>query len=93
MADTLVDATIAKAMDQALFDQAQIFRAQQTRATAGDAAVAELTRNVFLQGEQLIGAHAAQTLETDRLSQQILAQRSARDQPASTPFAAPVKAA
>jgi hypothetical protein len=81
-----MDPTIAHVLDQQFANQAQEFNAQANRARAGDSAVAELVRNVAVQTTQLVGAKAAQTLEADRLGQQILAQRSVRDQPASAPL-------
>ena len=89
-----MDETIGKMIDtQLLLNQAQEFTSQANRARAGDAAVAELVRNVAVQTTQLVGAKAAQNLEVDRTSQQILMSRAVRDQPASSPFAEPAKAA
>ena len=51
---------------------------------------AELVRNGNAQAAFLVGATAAGKLLADPLAQQILAQRAARDQPSSTPFAEPV---
>lgn len=74
--------------ERAMLNQASVFEAQQNRATAGDAAVAELVRNGFgavsVNSIQLVGAKAAQTLEADRIAQQILAERAVRNQPAPT---------
>lgn len=81
-----MDATIAQVLDQAFVNQSAEFTAQANRARAGDAAVAELVRNVAVQTTQLVGAKAAQNLEVDRLGQQILAERAVRDQPGSAPF-------
>jgi hypothetical protein len=81
-----MDPTIAHVLDQQFAVQASEFNMQANRARAGDAAVAELVRNVAVQTTQLVGAKAAQTLEADRLSQQLLAQRAVRDQPASGPL-------
>ena len=89
---TPIDATIAQVLDQQFANQAQEFNAQANRARAGDAAVAELVRNVAVQTTQLVGAKAAQNLEVDRLGQQILAERAVRDQPGSTTFANTPKA-
>jgi hypothetical protein len=82
-----IDATIAQVLDQSFANQAAEFSAQANRARAGDAAVAELVRNVAVQTTQLVGAKAAQNLEVDRLGQQILAERAVRDQPGSSAFA------
>jgi hypothetical protein len=76
-----MDPTIAHVLDQQFANQAQEFNAQANRGRAGDAAVAELVRNVAVQTTQLVGAKAAQTLEADRLGQQILAQRAVAAQP------------
>ncbi|MFA6245170.1 MAG: hypothetical protein WC655_29775 [Candidatus Hydrogenedentales bacterium] len=78
---TPIDATIAQAMDQNFVDGQGTMRAQLLRATAGDAAVAEIVRNYAGQGYAVVGAHTVQTIEADRLAQQILQQRSAGGQP------------
>ena len=83
-------------LEKAMLEQSNVFTAQQNRATAGDAAVAELVRNGFaavsVNSIQLVGAKAAQTLEADRVAQEVLQQRAVRDQPASSAFAKPVTA-
>ncbi len=80
MAET-IDATVAHVLDQQFAEQVNVFRAQQNRATAGDAAVAELVRNNAAQADMLIGARAAQTLLVDPLASSVLSQRSAGGQP------------
>lgn len=91
MADTM-NPTVSDVLDKAFATQFQEFNAQGNRARAGDAAVAELVRNVAVQTTQLVGAKAAQTLEADRIAQETLQQRAVRDQPGSSPFANPAKA-
>ena len=86
MAD--VDPTIAKRMDMAFADQGEEFRSSANRAREGDAHVAELTRNAALQFQIIAGAHAAQGLAGD-----ILAQRSAGQQPQAAGGPMPVKPA
>lgn len=88
--ESSIDATISKRMDMSFADQGDEFRAQTNRGRAGDAAVAELVRNGNARAALMIDARAAQVLLTDKLAEDILAQRSARDQPGSTAFALPV---
>lgn len=74
--------------ERQMLNQAATVETQANRMNAGDNAVAELVRNGFgavsVNSIQLVGAAAAQRLEVDRLSQQVLAQRAARNQPAPT---------
>jgi hypothetical protein len=92
---TPIDATISQAMDQSFVDGQSTMRTQLLRATAGDAAVAEILRNVAVQATQLVGAHAAGQLEMSRLAKEILDQRSAGGQPqaAGGPLPVPPKTA
>lgn len=86
-----MDPTIATVLNQQFAEQAARMQAMGNRAQAGDQAVAELVRNAGANFMLLAGASAAQGLAGD-----ILAQRSAGQQPqaAGGPMpVAPAKAA
>lgn len=79
--ESLVDATVAKAMDEAFVQQMQMF--QQTLAASNKSAqqLSNLTDNIFLQMTQLYQAQASQLVQMNKLAADIMAQRAARDQP------------
>ena len=80
-------------LEKSMLEQSNVFTAQQNRATAGDAAVAELVRNGYgfsaVNSSALVGAHAAGQLDKDVTANRILDARAVRDQPASRNFAKP----
>lgn len=88
-----IDPLIDKLSDQNFADQQIVFRHAQNESSAGNDKVGELARNLFNQASYLVGAHAAQSLETSRLGLEILAQRSAGMQPQAAGGPAPVKPA
>lgn len=83
--EPLVDATVAKAMDEAFVQQMQMF--QQTLAASNKSAqqLSNLTDNIFLQMTQLYQAQASQLVQMNKLASDILAQRSAMNQPQQAP--------
>jgi hypothetical protein len=80
-----IDATVNKAMDQCLVEEIQAFKANQFTASKSANQLSNLTDNVFLQMTQLYQAQAAQLVQTNKLAQDILSQRSAMNQPQQAP--------
>lgn len=78
-----IDATINKQLDVSTLGVMSSFQSNQFAASKSANQLSNLTDNIFAQLTQLYQAKAAQTLETDKLATQILAQRSAGGQPQS----------
>jgi hypothetical protein len=80
-----IDATINKTIDVAFVNQANFFNQVLGLANKSAAQLNNLTDNSFLQMEQIWQSTAARVLMTDKLAEDILAQRSAMNQPQAAP--------
>ena len=76
-----MDPTIAAVLQQQFAEQVNEFRATANRERAGSGHVAEILRNVAAQAFGLVGAKAAQNLETSLIAREVLQTRATKDQP------------
>ena len=83
--EAAIDATVAKAMDQAFVNQAAFFNQTIGLANKSAQQLSNITDNVFLQVTQLWQSTAAQVLMANKLAADILSQRSAQGQPQVAP--------
>lgn len=89
--DVAIDATINKAMDQGFVNEQSMFNQVIGLANKSAQQLSNVTDNAFLQMVQLWQANAAQVLMDNKLAENILAQRSAMNQPQIAPsYVAPV---
>ena len=82
---TEIDATAAKAMDESFIEEMSMFRGVLAAANKSAQQLSNLTDNIFLQMTQLYQAQAAQLTQANKLASDILAQRSAMNQPQQAP--------
>lgn len=88
---TEIDATVNKSMDLAFVHESGFFNQVIGLANKSAQQLSNVTDNAFLQMVQLWQANAAQVLMDNKLAENILAQRSAMNQPQSAPsFVTPV---
>jgi hypothetical protein len=83
--EATVDATVNKSMDMAFVNQSSFFNQTIGLANKSSQQLSNVTDNIFLQMVQLWQATSAQVLMTNRLAENILAQRSATNQPNIAP--------
>jgi hypothetical protein len=80
-----MDPTIATVLNQQFAEQVNEFRATSNNARNGDQHVAELLRNTAVNAHALVGAKAAQNLETSLIAREILQTRATKNQPDAKP--------
>jgi hypothetical protein len=79
-----MDDPIAKVLDQAFADNHSARQHASRRLTETNDNISEQTKLMFLETKQAVGtreAAAMQRMDTNKLAEQILQQRSARQQP------------